>query len=63
MNRYDPVFEAQEDLQIINEALDRMNERHRVPLLLCAGALYEERRKLIADRLPGSCMETYVWQP
>jgi hypothetical protein len=49
MSIYDPVFRAQEDLQIINEAIDRMNERSRVSMTICAGILYAERRKLIVS--------------
>ena len=45
---YDPVFEAQEDIQIVNECIDRLNKRSRVSMSLCAAALHEARRQMIA---------------
>jgi hypothetical protein len=44
---YDPIVEAQEDLQIISECLDRISDRSRVPMHLCAAALAEARREMI----------------
>lgn len=39
---------AYEDLAIVREALDRMNERSRVPMTLMAGALHEAMQREVA---------------